>query len=328
MIKIAGTGRYVPDFVVENSDFTTIVDTSDEWIRTRTGIERRHVSLDEPAWQMAARASVRALAAAGKDPAEIDMIVAATVTPDYDFPALACFVQREIGAKGAFALDIRVACAGVTYGLDMAARYIATGKVKTALVIGVDRLTQLTNYEDRATCVLFGDLAGAMVVEQGGGMFGSYLECNPDGIEYLYSKHTRKKIPFGPQDIDDRPAWFEPAFYNNIYMHGREVYKFASTMMPHAVRMACEDAGIAPEELDLIVPHQANRRIIESAMKHLKLPMEKTYVNIQEYGNASSGTIPVALDECIRDGKIRRGDKICIVGFGGGLALGANVFEY
>jgi len=327
-IEILGTGHYVPDFTVSNEDFTAFIDTSDEWISTRTGMKERHISLEDPVWYMGAQAARQALEAAGIEPGEVDMTLVTTVTGEYHTPSLACLIQRELGIREAPCMDLSVACAGITYALDIARHYLHGDGMKHILIVGAERLSQLTNYGDRSTCVLFGDGAGALVVTGSDKPFGSHLACDTDGMPYLYAAKTRRPLPFGPENAADSRQIVEPPFYNALYMHGREVYKFATRMMPHAVIKACERIGATPRDLNLIIPHQANLRIIEAAAKKLGVPMEKVYVNIHKYGNSSSATIPIGLDECIRDGIIKHGDLICLVGFGAGLSLGANAFVY
>jgi len=327
-IKILGTGHYVPDYVVTNNDFTGIVDTSDEWIRTRTGMNRRHISLGEPTWHMGMLAARRALEAAGKTGKDIDMIVVTTVTTDFFFPSIASIIQEKIGAVNAFSMDISVACAGLTYSLDMARRYLATGDVETVLVIGTENLSNFLNYEDRGTCILFGDGAGALVVEKSDKPFASWLYTEASGVHQTYCKRVRNPLPFAGQPEYEELLPFPLDVDGLIYMNGREVYKFATRSMPLAVKNACGKLGWEVSDIDLLVPHQANLRIIETALKNLDFPMEKVYVGLQEYSNTSSASIIIGLDECARSGRLKRGDKVCIVGFGAGLSLGANAFVY
>lgn len=327
-LEILGTGRYLPDKTVDNIDFAAIVETSDEWITTRTGMKRRHIaSAAEPTWYMGAMAANKALEASGLNGGDIDMIIVSTVSPDYDTPSTACLIQREIGAATAFSLDINVACTGFAFSLDMARRYLAQEDIGHVMVIGAETLSQLVNYSDRATCVLFGDGAGACVVKAADKKFASYVKGNADGTPLIYSKRSRKETPFFSGDAEPNEP-FETAYSDAIFMNGREVYKFATRAVPEAVEKACGKIGIAPPDLKLIIPHQANARIIETAVKNLGLPEDKIYMNIEKYGNTSSASIAMALDECVRDGKIGRGDLICVVGFGAGLTYGASVFEY
>lgn len=327
-IKILGTGVFLPEKVVVNDDYSAIVDTSDEWIRTRTGMVRRHIaSADEPVWHMGAEAAASALENAGVSANEIDMILVTTATADFNTPSVACLVQREIGANNAFAMDIGAACSGFAFALDMARRYLATGDVKTALIVCAEELSQITNYEDRSTCVLFGDGAAACVVKAAEKPFASFLRSDASGAHHIYSKKTRRHIPFFLEDKPEREM-FPATVYDSIVMNGREVYKFATKAMPEAVEQACRKLGVALSDLKRVIPHQANLRILETAAKNLGLPWEKIHVNIGEYGNTSSASIGIGLDECARGGKISRGDLVCVVGFGAGLTYGACVFEY
>lgn len=326
-LEILGTGRRLPVKIVDNTDFTRIVETSDEWISTRTGMKRRHIaSAAEPTWRMGADAARLALDAAGLCATDIDMIIVSTVSSDYYTPSTACMVQREIGATGAFALDINVACTGFAFSLDMARRYLAAGDFGHILIIGAESLSQLINYKDRTTCVLFGDGAGAWVVKAADKKFASYLKSDASGAHLIYAGRPRRESPFLDQPETDEPLG--PPSPDSICMNGREVYKFATRVMPEAVKKACAKLGISVSDLKLVIPHQANARIIETAAKNLGLPDDKIYVNIEKYGNTSSASIAIALDECIEDVKIERGDLICVVGFGAGLTYGASVFEY
>lgn len=326
-IKILGTGRFIPERAVSNGEFAAIVETSDEWITARTGIKERHLaSAAEPVWHMGAKAAEAALEAAGLCAEDIGMIIVATATPDYHTPSAACIIQYVLGAPNAFAFDVNAACAGFTYALDMARRYLIVGDIKNILVIGAEALSQITNYEDRSTCVLFGDGAGACVVTASDGRFGAFLRSEATAAKHIYAKKSRKKVPF----VDDKPALepFPPILEEKIHMDGRDVYKLVTKAMPEAVEKACARIGVAPGDLDLVIPHQANARIIETASKNLGLPEEKVYVNIQNYGNTSGASIAIALDECVRAGRVRRGDLVCAVGFGAGLIYGAVVFDF
>lgn len=326
-LEILGTGRYLPVKTVDNTDFTDIIETSDEWINTRTGMKRRHIaSAAEPTWFMGAQAARAALEAAGLCGNDVDMVLVSTVSSDYDTPSTACMIQREIGAAHAFAVDINVACTGFAFALDMARRYLATGGAGIALIVGAETLTRLVNYSDRSTCVLFGDGAGACVARAANKKFASYMRSDASGAHLIYSKKTRTNNPFVSGAEPFEP--FETACYDAIFMNGREVYKFATKIMPEAVKKACEKLGITPGDLKLVIPHQANARIIETAVKILGIPKDNVYINIEKYGNTSSASVAIALDECVRDGRIERGDLVCVVGFGAGLTYGADVFEY
>jgi len=328
-IIIAGTGSYLPARVVTNADFEAFLDTSDEWIVTRTGMRERRISTHEPSWKMGEMAARKALEAAAVCPEEIDLIICATVTPDYLFPSCACLIQRALGATNAFSMDIAGACTGSVYGIDMALRYLAGDDVNTVLLVGADTLSQIADYQDRGSCILFADGAGAVVIKRGGQWpYGSCLRSDPSGAHQLYCKKKRKDTPFYTGDAPFDGELFEADVVGTTYMNGQEVYKFATAAMPEAVTGACKKAGFVPSELDMVVPHQANMRILETAAKRLKLPMEKICVTIHKYGNNSSASVLIGLDECVRDGKIKEGDRICLAGFGAGLTYGATAFEY
>jgi len=320
-ITILGTGRYLPDYVASNREYETFLDTSDEWIVTRTGMRERRIALDTPVWKMGELAARQALEAAGVTPDEIDLILCTTVTADYRYPSAACLIQGGLGAGRAFAMDVAAACTGSVYALDLARRYLETGDVDTVLLVSTEALSQATDYTDRGSAILFGDGAAAAVLQKGEGLFASALFSEPDLNRHLYCPLPRQALPFG----GGIPAREEKAL---TFMNGREVYKFAVRVMPAAARAACEKAGIAVEELDLIIPHQANLRIIETAAKALQIPMEKICVNIQKYGNTSSASIPIALDEMAGKGQLLSGDLIIIAGFGAGLTYGAHLIKW
>ena len=325
-VKILGTGVCFPETIVQNEDFPKIVETSDEWIVKRTGIHTRRMT-GQPTYVLAEEAAKNAITDAKISPEDIDLILCTTVTSDFITPSLACVVQGRIGAKNAIAYDINCACAAFVYTMDLADMYLERG-YKNILLISAECLSKITNFEDRGTCVLFGDGAGACVVTKGKGGFASALGCDGTGANTLFARRPRNDIPFvevaDPQDIDH----FPDATENTIYMDGREVYKFAVNAMATGVKDACEKFGITPEELDWVIPHQANIRIVQTAAKELGLSMDKFICNIAEYGNTSSACIPIALDEAVKDGRIKRGQKVCIVGFGAGLVYGGAVFEY
>ena len=326
-IHILGTGSYLPETVVDNEAFTAIVDTSGEWIVKHSGIRKRHFA-DGPTYEMAVNAAKSALESAGTEAAELDLILCTTVTSDYESPSLACIVQGLLGAKNAIAMDVNAACAGFVYGLDMANMYLQHG-YRRILLVSAESLSKITDFTDRSTCVLFGDGAGAVVLEAGEAPFFSALGADGTGACTLFARKPDNPNPFlqnqrKTADCDG----FAPSKPGMLYMAGQPVYKFAVTAMPLAVRKACEKAGLQPEELDWIIPHQANLRIIQTAVSALKLPMEKFICNIAESANTSSACIPVALDQAVRDGRIRRGQRICTVGFGAGLVYGGAVFEY
>lgn len=329
-IKVVGTGMYVPPLVVNNEDFTKIVDTSDEWITTRTGMKERHVSEGQPTWYMGAKAVEEAISNAGITANDIGLIICSTVTSDFLTPSTACFIQREIGAIGCMALDISCACGGFVYALDMARRYLATDEeLKYAVVVAAENLTKLADYTDRSTCVLFGDGAAACVVELAkDSLYTSFMGADGSGAKYGAARSFPPNNAFMPAQPEEYPDGIRECNGHYLFQDGKEVYKFATKILPSAVNAAAQKIGLSIEDIDLIIPHQANYRIIETAVQNMKLPMEKFYVNIEKYGNTSSASIPIALDEAIRAGKIKRGDKVCLVGFGFGLVYGALIFEY
>jgi len=238
-------------------------------------------------------------------------------------------IQGAIGAESAFAFDAAAACAGSVYGIDMARRYLTFGDIKTVLLVGAETLSQAANYKDRGSCILFSDGAGAVVIKRGEDRpYGSCMRSDAGGAHQLYCKNKRKDTPFYRGNAPFDGELFEAELEGEIFMNGQEVYKFAIAAMPEVVRRACDKAGFSPESLDIVIPHQANLRILETAAKRLKLPMEKICVTIHRYGNNSSASVLIGLDECVREGRIKDGDCICLVGFGAGLTYGATAFEY
>ena len=328
-IHILGVGKYVPEMIATNEDFAKIVDTSDEWITQRTGIKTRHITNGEPTYYLGAQAAKAAIADAGIDVSEIDLIITATVTPDFYTPSTACLIQREIGAVGCMAIDINCACTGFDYGIDMAKRYLQSEDgIDKVLLVASEELSKFTDYTDRSSCILFGDGAAAFVLEkQYDTLYSSYLGADGNGAKFLVSRALKSENAFrtNEEDFDMQMPETKAHFFTQ---DGKEVYKFATKALPNAVSKACEKAGISPEELDAIVPHQANVRIIETAAKNLGVSMDKMVVYIDRYGNTSSASIPIAFCDAVAEGRIKRGDKICLVGFGGGLTFAAVIFEY
>ena len=327
-VFIAGTGMYAPSKVVTNDDMAEIVDTSDEWITERTGIRQRRFSTGEPNYYMGIQAARAALERAGTDPAEVDMIIGCTVTPDYYFPTLACILQSELGADNAFCWDLNAACSGFIYALDVAHTYLSTGKVRTALIVCSEELSKVIDFSDRSTCVLFGDGAGAVVVREGGGLYASYLHSLGKSGGALVSRALENHSPYAVRAGDEAYRKYAQTTGSYIHMDGREVYRFATRAMAEAVETACGRAGVAVADLDLIVPHQANIRIIRTAAEKLGVDMSKMAVNIDRYANTSCASIPILLSELDRSGRLRRGDRIALAGFGAGLTSGAIVMEY
>ena len=328
-IKIIATGQYLPKNIVCNDDFTAIVDTSDEWIVKRTGMKQRHISAGEPTWVMGAFAAADALKSADIDPLSIDLILVTTVTADYVTPSAACLIQAELGAWNAACMDINAACSGFVYALDMARRYLAFDDMKRVLVVSSETLSNITDYTDRASCVLFGDAAGACVVEAGDGFFVSELGADGRGAHLIYCKaQYNANNPFVKPEL--KPEYEEriTPTTDYMYMNGKEVYKFAIKTMPEALLAACKKAGITIDELDFVIPHQANLRIVETAVKELNIPKEKLYVNLEKHGNVSSACIPICLNELNRSGRLLHGQSVALVGFGAGLTHAACVFKW
>ena len=327
-IKILGTGGYLPGRHVVNNDFVNIVDTSDEWIKTRTGMSERYVSDGEPTWYMGLKAAEQAIEAAGISPEEIGVIIDTSVSPDYYTPSMSCVIQGKLGAVNAMTIDINCACAGCVYGIDMAKRYLQSDQdIKYALVIANENLTKLTDYNDRSTCVLFGDGAAAMVLRRSDEtIYSSFLGADGTGAKYLFARSLPPANAFmtGNGKVDDE---FPQSNSHYLYQDGREVYKFATKALPNALKKAAEKINFDINTLDAIIPHQANARIIETAAKNLGISLDKFILNIDKHANTSSASIPIALDEAIREGRIKSGDKIGLVGFGAGLTFGAIIFE-
>lgn len=321
--EIVGIGSYVPEKVLTNADFEKIVDTSDEWITTRTGIKRRHVVGDsgEATSDMCTKAARQALEDAKMSAEELDLILIGTCTPDMKTPSAAVIVQRHLGATNAAAFDLNAACVGFIYGLETATAFIRSGIYKNILVLGSETLTSITNYQDRTTCVLFGDGAGAVVIKAGDdpsrGILSSHISADGRHEELLYVKTGGSRNPVTAENLGNGSQ--------GIYMNGSEIFRHAVRYMQESSIKVLEDAGVKPEELKLVIPHQANIRIIDSLRKRLKLPEEKVFVNIQEYGNTSSASIPIALVEARDRGLIGEGDLVLMVSFGGGLVWGASL---
>jgi len=321
---IIGTGSCLPDKIVTNQDMEKIVDTTDEWVKTRTGISERRMTDENTATSdLATVAASRALENAGLGPEEIDLILVATVTPDVMFPSTACIVQDNIGAINAAAFDLEAACSGFLYGLAVAENFIKTGYYKNVLVIGAETLTKLVDFTDRNTCVLFGDGAGAAIVSEvpeGYGILSSYIGADGKGGKLLTVPAGGSRIPSSVESVLNRLHY--------VKMDGKEVFKFAVKIMGDAAEKALEKCGLDKEDIDFLIPHQANRRIIDASIKRLKMPNEKVYINLDKYGNMSSASVAVAIDEASRKGLLKDGDTIVLVGFGGGLTWGSAVLKW
>ena len=318
----------LPATVASNDDYTKFVDTSDEWIRTRTGMRERHIRDGSPEYLLSVESAKEAIADAGLTAEDIDLIIHTSVTPDYVTPSMSCIVQGLLGASNAACIDINCACAAFVYALDMARRYLITGDHKNVLIISTELLSKITDYEDRSTCVLFGDGSASCVVSASEGLFSSYLGADGTGAHTLFARSFPIDNVFSDvkslRDFDGFVDWKE----RKIYMDGREVYKFATKAMAEAVQKAADKAGISVEEIDHIAAHQANIRILETAASKLNLPLDKFYTNLEHYGNTSSASVPICLNEMNRKGILKKGDKVCVVGFGAGLIYGAAIFEW
>jgi 3-oxoacyl-[acyl-carrier-protein] synthase III len=321
---IVGLGSAVPDKVLTNADVEKIVDTTDEWIKSMTGISQRRIAAEgEAASDFATKAAEAALASAGIAAADLDMIIVATVTGDSPLPSTASIIQNRLGATRTPAFDMQAGCSGFVYALSVATTMVSSGMYNNVLCVGVDMLSRVTNWEDRATCVLFGDGAGAVVVSavgEGEGLLSFCLGSDGGGAELLTIRAGGSKLPTSAQTVQDRLHYIE--------MSGREVFKFAVRIMGDAAVEALDKCGLTPSDVDLFIPHQANIRIIDAAARRLELPEEKVFVNVQNYGNTSAGSIPLAMDEAYRSGRLKKGDVVVLVGFGAGLTWAAAALKW
>ncbi|MGH7467037.1 MAG: beta-ketoacyl-ACP synthase III [Longimicrobiales bacterium] len=324
LVEIVATGRWLPDKVLTNADLEKMVDTTDEWIFDRTGIrERRIATAEENAAYMGAEASRIAMCRANVQPGEIDLIVVATATPDRLLPATACDLQALLGATNAAAFDISAACSGFIYALDVAEGHLAAGRGEIALVVSTEKMSGIVDWNDRATCVLFGDGAGAAIVRRstnGRGLVSSFLRSDGTLAELLWRPAGGLRIPFDLAVLDEKS--------HLVKMAGREVFRAAVRSMAEAADQALLRAGLTGDDIDLFIPHQANMRIIEATARYANVPMEKVYVNVDRYGNMSSATIPVALDEAIEEGRIKPGDHVLMVAFGAGFTWASAVVRW
>jgi 3-oxoacyl-(acyl-carrier-protein) synthase III len=323
-VQVMGTGSYVPPKVVTNNDLSCIVDTSDEWISSRTGIKERRISEGENTSDMASKAALKAIENAGIKAEDIDLIIVGTATPDSFFPSTACIVQSNIKAVNATCFDISAACSGFIYGLDVATQFIRTGSSKTVLVIGAETLSKIINWEDRNTCVLFGDGASAAILKSSDveGILSIYRGSDGSKGKALVSYAIPVKNPYVSKEFLDKQLDVA------IKMDGREVFKFAVKIITQGVEKLLEDANCSLEDIKYIVPHQANCRIIESAAKRLGVSEEKFYLNLSRFGNTSAASVGIALDDMVQQNLLQRGDKILLIGFGGGLTYGGLIIEW
>jgi 3-oxoacyl-[acyl-carrier-protein] synthase-3 len=322
--RITGTGFAVPELILTNADLEKMVDTSDEWITARTGIKSRYIaSGNEYTSTFATRAAERAMAMSGIEPEEIDMLIVATVTPDFPFPSTACLVQNNLKAVRATAFDISAACSGFLYALSLAEKYIMTGSAQKVLVIGAEVLSRIVDWTDRNTCCLFGDGAGAVVVEASAGERGilsTHIHSDGRHWELLYQPGAGNRNPASQKILDEKMAY--------INMQGNDVFKLAVRAMEDVALEALAANNLTTADIDLFIPHQANRRIIDAIGKRLGLNGEQLFINLERYGNTSSASIPIALDEVHRGGRIKEGDIILLDAFGGGLTWGATLMRW
>ena len=327
-VVILGTGSYAPNKVVSNDDMAKIVNTSDEWIRTRSGIrERRFAAENEAASDMACIAAKRTIEAAGIDRQAIDLIIVATMTPDMPFPSTACLVQSNLNLSGVTAFDIQAACSGFAYAINIANSMLLSGNFKKALVIGAEKMSSILDFQDRSTCVLFGDGAGAVVLSaeelpdnRKVGILGGLGGSDGSNPSLLQQPGGGSAIPASIESIENRQHF--------VKMNGKEIFKLAVRIMGRASTDIIEQCGYKADDLDLIVPHQANIRIIESLAKRLKIPMDTFYNNLDRYGNTSAASIPIALDEAVRNGRVQSGNLILLVAFGAGLTWASTLIRW
>ena len=319
--RIAGTGSYLPEKVLTNAEITQFVETTDEWIVARTGIRERHVAAEgETTSDLGYQAAVRAMEAAGVTAGELDLIIMGTTTPDLIFPSSACLMQHKLGANGCPAFDVNAACSGFIYALTIADKFIRSGAAKTALVVGSETLTRMLDWSDRGTCVLFGDGAGAVVLKAD----------TETGIlsTHMHADGGKKELLWNPVGVSAGFKMDEPNAGVRVLMTGNEVFKHAVKALDSVVEEALEANGMDRHDIDWLVPHQANLRIIEATAKRLEMPMERVIVTVDRHGNTSSGSVPLALDEAVRAGKIQRGQLVLLEAFGGGFTWGSALLRY
>jgi 3-oxoacyl-[acyl-carrier-protein] synthase-3 len=323
-VSIIGTGSYLPERVLRNADLERMVDTTDAWITSRTGIKERRIAAEgEHTSDLAAKAALAAIENAEISVAEIDLILVATITPDMFFPSTACFVQSKIGAKNAACFDISAACSGFLYAVEIAQQFITSHTYNTILVIGADKLSSIVDWKDRNTCVLFGDGAGAAVLRHRGGGHGviaTHMGSNGDLADILYIPGGGCRFPINAENVDQR--------LNAIKMNGKETYKQAVTAMLTAAHSVLAQSGLKAEDLACIIPHQANLRIIEAIADRMKVPIDRFVVNLDKFGNTSAAAVAIALDEASRTGRMKVGDYVLLVVFGGGLTWASSVIQW
>ena len=321
---IIGVGMYAPEKVLTNAELAGTLNTTAEWIETMSGIRERHIAApSQAASDLGLVAAQRALARAGVSPDEVDLIIVSTSTPDMQFPSTACIIQERLGIKNIPAFDLTAVCSGFVYALTVGAQFIANEFSRTGLVIGTEAVSRVINWSEKETCMLIGDGAGAVVLRQvpaGYGVLSAKLGADGSGASFMMVPAGGARMPVTAEVLEKK--------MNKIQMNGSEVFKFAMKMLPEVTEQALALANLRTEELKLIIPHQANRRIIEAAARRMELPMEKFMVNVERYGNTSSATIPIALHEALETGRIESGDLIALTGFGGGLAWGSLIMRW
>ncbi|TXH77382.1 MAG: ketoacyl-ACP synthase III [Lysobacteraceae bacterium] len=319
--RIAGTGSYLPEKVLTNHDLAKFVDTSDEWITTRSGIRQRHVAAEgETTCDLAYHASLRAIEAAGIDAAEIDLIVLGTTTPDLIFPSTACLLQHRLGLEGCPAFDVNAACSGFVYALSVADKFIRSGAARTVLVVGAETLTRMLDWSDRTTCVLFGDGAGAVILkaDEETGIISTHLHADGSKKELLWNP-VGVSVGFKPE---------EARAGVRVLMAGSDVFKHAVKALDSVVDETLEANGLDRHDIDWLIPHQANLRIIDATAKRMDMPMDRVIVTVDRHGNTSSGSVPLALDEAVRSGRVQRGQLLLLEAFGGGFTWGSALLRY
>ena len=322
--SITGIGSYLPDKVLTNYDLEKMVDTTNDWIIQRTGIkERRIVENGVTTSDIATQASLRAMEDAGVSPKDLDMIITSTITPDHIFPSTSCYIQQKIGATRACAFDILAACAGFIYAMSIGQSFINSGAMKTVLVVGAECLSKITDYTDRSTCVLFGDGAGAVIIQRNPvkhEILSSILAADGSEADVLIMPGGGARNPASLKSVQQRLHY--------IQFKGKEVFKLAINNITNLILETTRENGLTLDDIDLIIPHQSNLRIIEATMEKLGLPMEKAFVNIDKYGNTSSASVPIAMDEARKQGRLRKGNIVMLVAFGGGLTWGSSVIRW
>ncbi|OHB39925.1 MAG: 3-oxoacyl-ACP synthase [Planctomycetes bacterium GWB2_41_19] len=322
--SITGIGSYLPDKVLTNYDLEKMVDTTNDWIIQRTGIkERRIVENGVTTSDIATQASLRAMEDAGVSPKDLDMIITSTITPDHIFPSTSCYIQQKIGATRACAFDILAACAGFIYAMSIGQSFINSGAMKTVLVVGAECLSKITDYTDRSTCVLFGDGAGAVIIQRNPvkhEILSSILAADGSEADVLIMPGGGARNPASLESVQQRLHY--------IQFKGKEVFKLAINNITNLILETTRENGLTLDDIDLIIPHQSNLRIIEATMEKLGLPMEKAFVNIDKYGNTSSASVPIAMDEARKQGRLRKGNIVMLVAFGGGLTWGSSVIRW